>query len=524
MSAVLLQQYHRKKRMPPKVSEPDPVPTEVEKPASVITESMSWRGFVLLTDSNGLLRLPVLETYESGGVIYQSSGAGGRMLPIYSLMANRSVLQQYYPWLGGILNRLVQDDLADESEMASVQSKVMSKGGFGFWIKKGRRCYFYGSNVMLGLVRNSFLTSDYAGIDDVFLTNASGLPVKQIPLSEFTQRDDVSIKTLVDSGTEASPFEVALLLRDDPDLNGVNASRLHSYIDWNTVTDTFEKLSGEAKIGFAAVIVDALQYVIDQGVKVDVARYPDAISVHLKPASKLGEASFSRLLGLTRVNGGYRYGGMRRVDGRWVIDPAINGRLDNSRFIVVSMPNWRLGADGFPIMSYVCRSQPDRNTTGLRHVGFIRVTNQGGLLRRLAGKFLPQIRAAEPDVQVWCSCQDFKYRFHWVLSQMGAAETPSGSGGQATNAPPSKTNPSFRPSLCKHLSACDQFIDFGNSDFRKLLRKVGTSPVQTTQPRREPVLRRNIQVSATGVAPTGTEGENASVTPPEAASAAPRLA
>ncbi len=528
MSAAVLFQRHRRKRKPAPAAKTCPVKPQ-EDTQEQLTESASWQAWVLIPDAGKVIELPVLETYESKGVTYNANGVGGRVLPIYSVLANREVLQRHFAWLGREINRLGQEDLADEAEMSSVQKRVFERGNFGFWVIKNKTGYFYGNSTVHKLFLKDVPTGELRRLQQVFLTAATGLPVKEVPVTEFAGVNELTLADAVNSGRHMTPHEIAHALEEPGDLEGVNPKQLADLLDWPAVNSAFGQLSGDAQIRFTDSVVTALKYSLDNGVNVDVTKYQPAIAEALRRSisESLQEASFSRLLGLTQANGGYRYGGMRKVEGRWVIDPSVSGRIDNSRFIVVSMPSWRLGQDGFPVMNYVCKSAPERSTTGMRQVGFIKVTNQGGFLRKLAGKFLPQIRSAEPDVQCFCSCPDWKYRFHWVMSQMGAAATPTGAGGQATNAPPNKTNPSFRPSLCKHLAACDQFIDFSNADFRKLIRKVGTAPVQTTQPRRDPVIRRNTQVTASPTPPKGgapETPEDKGVTPPEAASASPRLA
>jgi len=327
------------------------------------------------------------------------------MLPIYSVLANRAVLQKHFPWLGREINRLKQEDLVDESEMSMVQKRVFERSGFGFWIVKGQRGYFYGNPLVHKLFMRDVTTEELRKLSHIFKATAAGLPQEVVSIEDFTGQDDLSLKGLVNSGRHATPNEVAFLIYDQGDLEGVNPKQLADLLDYPAVTDSLRHLQGPSQLKFAHNVVLALKYSMSKGVEVEIDKYPPYIAMALrKVGESLEEASFSKLLGLTQSNGGYRYGGMRKVNDRWVIDPAINGRLDNSRFIVTSMPSWRLGQDGFPVMPYVCKSAPERSTTGMKQVGFVRVTNQGGFLRKLAGKLIPQIRAAEPDVQVFCSC------------------------------------------------------------------------------------------------------------------------
>lgn len=524
MSAVLLQNHreHKRRAQGRPSNDEECKNTEPEnKSPEKVQENASWRGFVLIPDQGELVKLPVHHEYSLGSASVSANGAGGRLLPVYAIFSNRKVLQKHFPWLGRFINKFKSEDLLDEPEMALAQAQIWKQGHFGFWIVKGRNCYVNGDRVIMHLLKDAFLKSDYAGVDNVFLTGVDGLPVEKLPVEQFTGDDDLSVKTIVATGAHASAFDLALLLREDPDLSGVDPKRLLHYLEPNMVQASFEKLHGNIQIGFSEVIAKALQYVIDSGVDVEVDKYPDVIANGLSKA-KLKETSFSALLGLTQNNGGYRFGGLRKVSGRWVIDPSVTGRIDNSRYIVVSMPTWRLGSDGFPVMSYICRSRPDRNTTGLKHSGFIKVVNKGGLIKRVLGRYLPQFKGNEPDVQVFCDCPDFKYRFHWVLSKLGAAAAPNGAGGQAINSPPNKTNPSFRPSLCKHLAACEKFIDYGNASFRKLLRQVSTSPVQTTSPKSPPILKKNVVAKTTTSKTPAVSTVSRQTNPPEASSVGPQ--
>lgn len=53
------------------------------------------------------------------------------------------------------------------------------------------------------------------------------------------------------------------------------------------------------------------------------------------------------------------------------------------------------------------------------------------------------------ELGVFCTCADFKYRFHYVVTQWESL--PTGIGGQST--PAKVTNPNEDGFLCKHLTA-----------------------------------------------------------------------
>ena len=85
-------------------------------------------------------------------------------------------------------------------------------------------------------------------------------------------------------------------------------------------------------------------------------------------------------------------------------------------------------------------------------------------------KFIPHMRPGRPknpldrDVHVFCTCDDFKYRWHYALAQQDAADEPTGIGGEAYNEPPNTTNPDKKIALCKHLCAMHDYMIQKKSD------------------------------------------------------------
>lgn len=91
------------------------------------------------------------------------------------------------------------------------------------------------------------------------------------------------------------------------------------------------------------------------------------------------------------------------------------------------------------------------STTGLRHKGYVRFmkpTTRGGRNTPLSQVYC----------EVDCSCQDYKFRFAWVIKQKGAGKVGPNSLNQAWNKAPRKSNPSGAISLCKHLLAMRDWI------------------------------------------------------------------
>lgn len=192
---------------------------------------------------------------------------------------------------------------------------------------------------------------------------------------------------------------------------------------------------------------------------------PHPVESH-KRGLTMSEATFRQLYQATGANGLYKEGGMRKVtttggEGQvhthWIFDPSVPGRVDNSKFVVTKPPTPTTGPDGLTTVKFNFKSRPDRSTTNMRAVGFI--------------KFLPQVRRGRPatevdrEVHVYCSCPDFKYRWHKALADKGAAHVPTGIGGEATNQEPLKTNPGKKMAICKHLCAMYDYLGQKKADY-----------------------------------------------------------
>lgn len=174
------------------------------------------------------------------------------------------------------------------------------------------------------------------------------------------------------------------------------------------------------------------------------------------------EMTFRQLYQSTVTNGLYKSGGgLKKVNSpqgvRWVIDASVPGRIANSKFVVTRPPNPSIGEDGLMTVRFNFKSRPDRSTTNMRAVGFV--------------KFLAQGRRGRPSVEidrdchVFCTCPDFKYRWHKVLSDKDAAHVPTGIGGEATNEAPVVTNPGNKIAICKHLCAMHDYLGQKSADY-----------------------------------------------------------
>jgi hypothetical protein len=183
----------------------------------------------------------------------------------------------------------------------------------------------------------------------------------------------------------------------------------------------------------------------------------------------LEEASFRELYQSTVSHGLYKSGGGLRktASGSWIIDSSVPGRVTNSHFIFArNMSPPQLGPDGLHYLRFNVKSRPDRSTTGMRAVGFVKFLPP-------QGKGRPPVLMDRP-VHVYCSCPDFKYRWHYVLADNDAAHTPSGIGGEAENIPPTETNPGHEIAICKHLCVMHEYLQRRKSEEPQMKRELQT--------------------------------------------------
>lgn len=89
------------------------------------------------------------------------------------------------------------------------------------------------------------------------------------------------------------------------------------------------------------------------------------------------------------------------------------------------------------------------STTGLRHRGYVAFKKPRNN-RPQASENLP--------VEVDCDCPDYRYRWAWANKQHGAGKVGPQSMNKAHNRAPVITNPSGKPSLCKHIAATVNYI------------------------------------------------------------------
>lgn len=207
----------------------------------------------------------------------------------------------------------------------------------------------------------------------------------------------------------------------------------------------------------------------------------------------LMEVTFRKLMALTQTNGKYAVGGLVRIGNSWVTDPHTPGRTQNSHFVVTKPPIYKQDTDGLTRIDYNFKSKPDRSTTGMRQKGYIKFIPPGFIKKMLQKIGLFKSKGGwDSDVHVFCSCPDFKFKWHKVLADKKASHVPTGQNGEAINQFPNQTNPSGKLSLCKHLAAMAGYL-------------------ATTQRDTDDYLSHKQNITPTGVNTTPTVVNNASV-------------
>jgi len=89
------------------------------------------------------------------------------------------------------------------------------------------------------------------------------------------------------------------------------------------------------------------------------------------------------------------------------------------------------------------------STEGFRHHGYVAFKKPRNNQPR-PSETLP--------VEVDCDCKDYRYRWAWANHQRGAGPIGPNSLNKSINKAPVHTNPSGKPSLCKHILAARRYI------------------------------------------------------------------
>lgn len=442
-----------------------------------------------------------------------------RLLPIWPVAGSIETLQRHFPWIRELaldLESLYKPDAGGFIQDCIAFQEALMENGWAFAVQIGGTICFAGSKSALeALRRESFghamwpedITLNFAQASQLTLYSADGSKGRTVRIGDTGINADEA-----DQEDDASPEDAALLdrlLNDDKKRNwpsfinslmrkgGVSVLDFinlprdkfghDGHVFWKDVADwsrideravrsAFDKKNFRARMEKSPRMARILRDQIEDAVETakqyaSLNGFDLGWSLNESCRETLTEASFRKLMNDTRVNGLYKYGGMRLIRGRWIYDTNVPGRVENSRYVFTRTPILTLDEDGIPMYRCTFLSRWNRNTTGMRHFGRIKfLPPKTGILRKI-GRYLFQDQL-DLDVHVACTCPDFKFRHHWVLAQQGAAATPTGIGGEATNNPPSITNPKHLPCLCKHLYAMGSYLTISAREHDRLVKSL----------------------------------------------------
>lgn len=499
-------------------------------------------GYWLIPSGDDYLKLKIQRTYKvtanEGGKILTKPGFDlGAPYPIWPVVVHRGVLRRHFRWLNRIVGETSEDNPGlyaenpDKSEEAASQAvRGLFWRGWRFFVRDGNICYFGGAKnqedpLFLKLVeeitgkaiqRPESVRIPMRGVTKLILMNLDGVPIKSIPvreladasppsppgsppdqLTDFVKNNQIAhalsfLARNVNSAEEFKKLDMQIL------------AKILSPAPFSKAVDRVIRAYPNAKRKCVALVAGYNTLCQARGAPVpNMAAYPDWVQEALSESlveGELVETGYLDLWNATRVNGEYKYGGMKRVRGRWVYDPTVPGRTQNGkRFVTVAMPQVTVDTDGKVALRFRYQSKASRNTSGTSHMGYIKFADHAGFMRTASRHITKAM--AKRDVHVHCSCQDFKYRWHWVLARKDAAPTPVGPGA----APPDITNPRKLVAMCKHLTAVSPFILFRpqalDKEIRAVLKKVRgapTTPADTTKDGEAPLVKDDAEVVTTG--------------------------
>ncbi len=497
--------------------------------ASVAPVTNQTIGFWMIPQGKNYLKLKILKQYNIGPGFDPNEP-----WPLPPLLQNRKLLQTHMPWLKRLLGQSQEDkpDLWDHDtegyeDAASEVCHNLFYRKWRYFVMKGNVGY-YGTNKrdvrqdeylpvlikeLLGgeEQRPARVKVDASGITRLQIMDSDGQRIRAytreqmeamlaaVPAEQAPQ-DEGDLQELMRQSLDTDePWRALYLLAKHvsdiqilANLNGELLSKVLSpqFMDRN-LSFVFDALKDSPKKEgdrIRGLVLGYLKLAVDAGEEIpfELGDYPAELRLPRSLTDStnltLEERSYYDLWDLTRRNGGYRRGGMRRIRGRWIYDPSVPGRSTNgARFVTVAPPKPFLDDDGKITLRFQYQSRPARNTTGMSQVGYIKFTDHDGFLKTASRNIGKAI--AKRDVHVLCSCPDFKYRWHWVLAQDDAAPDPVGAG----NAAPDKTNPRHLESMCKHLSAVSQFLLMRptaayDKEVRRVIKTSKTAALQPEAP------------------------------------------
>lgn len=369
------------------------------------------------------------------------------LLPIWAVAGNVGKLGKHFPWMRQLALEMPDLYKPDSDQFLSccVQfQEALISHGWAFAIQLRAAVCFAGNRSALNALRKEFngapmnpvdLTLDVANADTFSTYRSDGTRLKSIPISELgIAKQDPDDSDELDNVEEANLARRLVNQDKKRDfagwINGLHRRGGLSVLDfcnlpesefgrnghtfwartedWDGISEqaiksVFSQKNFEKRASEFPRVASILSNEIDQALSGAIA-YANLKGFDIGwKDGKLFESSFRSLLQDTKANGQYRIGGMRLLQGRWVYDTAVPGRTENARFVFTRRPTLTVDQDGLPIYSFSFMSRWNRNTTGMRHTGYVKfIKPKSGILARIKRYlFLDQM---DLDVHVKCSC------------------------------------------------------------------------------------------------------------------------
>ena len=450
-------------------------------------------GFWMIPQGDSFLKLRIASQYNltsiANAVFRPSKGQkvgnqfDGSWLPVWCFLINAPLLQRHFSWIDDdVLEGLTGDN---PKRFAQTLVTRAMRAGWSYVIS--------GSNgVVLGLPKPDFdELPDYIGglIDElsgeevhmptnirirvpsgsprVHLFNAAGSLVKSGSWEDFTGKAQ-------SFGEDAEFLNLVKNLQSPDDFGKLDSDQLKLFMP-----DNLEKVLARAnkddKTDIGDAILMLVLYYRRTSPTTDISR------LQRLAQKALTETTFHDLVRATDQNGGYKNGGLVLVDGhRWVTDPNVRGRSDNSYFVITRPPAISIDNDGDVLLRYMFRSRSDRNTTGMAQSGYIKFLPDKGFFKRVGRaiqRFLKGESMWNRDVHVACSCltaesliqmSDGTYRPIGNIKVGDKVITHKGRARAVTAVKVRKTNDTENVYRVKTQGSSDGFIITGEHPFYAL--------------------------------------------------------
>lgn len=459
MNAALLSSlYHRKRHR----HEPQTV-TKVLSEAS--SDNIGY--WMIPVREDAYAKLIIHGSYQVGAVRHPTTS--GEMIHAgWAIIANRRLLERF----AGPIVRAVDQNIdvltsnvgsTDWREaMTMVEEKALS-AGWAYYVSIGHVGYF----------RVSKMTSVIALFGKEYYGGELQRPESVKPQKDKTFNINLGkgwrpasagmFKKFVRYHEEATYTSLGEIINDwkNDSLDWANANHrsILNLCSPESVNPQYRTL-GEDLIRFLYTFLTAMK-MAKKKIPFDVNDYSPEVKdglVSMSGKKKMVESSltermtFAQLLGNTKTHGKYVVGGLRKVDGKWINDPAVPGRVDNARFVIAAPPLTQVNKDGSVTYRWKFRSRIDRSTTDKTHLGYLRMMPKKKGFMAFLKKLVKGDGPWEGECEVWCSCPDFRFRMGYANWRAEASHKPTGQNGDSTLEPPVKTNPKMIPMLCKHLA------------------------------------------------------------------------